>query len=128
MLDMNDPQMAGWNLALRFGLELAALAGFAVAAWYFSSGPMRWVAVTAVPLFVAIIWGAFNVRDDPSRSGKAPIEVGGRVRLAIELLVLVGGALAFALAGRIPVSVGLSVLIFAHYATSVSRIKWLIRA
>ena len=33
---MTAPSMAGWNLGLRFGLELAALAGFGVAAWKLS--------------------------------------------------------------------------------------------
>lgn len=124
----NVPQLAGWNLALRFGLEIAALVGLAVAAWHYSSGTWRWVAVTVTPLAAAIVWGVFNVRGDPSRSGRAPIQVSGWVRLAIELVVLGGGAAAFALAGRSMVAVALGVLLLIHYATTMSRVAWLIKS
>ncbi len=74
--------MASWNLALRFLLELGALAGLGFAAWNLASGSTRWAAATLVPVTAAIIWGVFNVLDDPSRSGAAPVEVAGSVRLA----------------------------------------------
>jgi hypothetical protein len=125
---MNAPEMAGWNLVLRFALELSSLTGFAVAAWHFSSGALRWVAVIVAPVLAAIIWGTFNVLDDPSRSGEAPVEVSGWIRLGVELLVLGGGVLAFALAGRSPVAITLGVLILAHYAASLGRVEWLIEA
>ena len=96
---MNPPTMAGWNLALRFGLELAALLGLGLAAWKFTPGPARWAAVALVPIAAAVIWGVFNVLDDPSRSGAAPVEVTGWVRLAIELAILAAGVAAFAIAG-----------------------------
>ena len=125
---MNPPTMAGWNLAQRFGLELGALTGLAVAAWHFSSGAMRWIAVIAVPIVAAVIWGTFNELNDPSRSGVAPVEVSGWVRLGVELLVLGGGALAIALSGRSTVAIGFAVLVAVHYAASTSRIEWLIDA
>ncbi len=120
--------MAGWNLALRFGLELAALAGLAVGAWTLTSGSARWIAVVALPLTAAVIWGAFNVLDDPSRSGAAPVEVAGWMRLAIELLILGGGAAALVLAGRSNVAVVLALLVVLQYLTSWSRIEWLLSA
>jgi len=125
---VTPPAMAGWNLALRFGLELAALAGLAIAAWKLTSGPMRWVVAIAVPVTAAIIWGVFNVLGDPSRSGAAPIEVTGWTRLGIELLVLGGGAAAVAIAGRPTVAIAFAVVIVAHYVASWSRVEWLIRA
>jgi hypothetical protein len=125
---MTPPEMAGWNLALRFGLEIAAFTGIAMAAWNLSSGNLRWVAVIAVPVVAAIIWGVFNVVDDPSRSGEAPIEVSGWIRLAVELLVLGGGAAAFAITQRPTIAIGLVILIAIQYATSWSRIEWLIQA
>ena len=125
---MNPPTMAGWNLALRFGLELAALAGLAFAAWHYTSGALRWGAVILVPLVAAVIWGVFNVPDDPSRSGQAPIVVPGSVRLGLELLVLGGGAAALAIAGRRDLGVVLGVLVVFHYAVSMSRIEWLLSA
>lgn len=125
---MNPPTMAGWNLALRFGLELAALTGFGLAAWRLTSGPIRWAAVALVPLAAAIIWGVFNVLDDPSRSGAAPVEVSGWTRLAIELVVLGGGVIAVALAGHTNLSVVFAALVAVHYATTASRIEWLVQA
>jgi hypothetical protein len=124
---MTPPDMAGWNLALRFGLELAAFTGLAMAAWKLSSGNLRWVAVIAVPIVAVAIWGIFNVLDDPSRSGEAPVEVSGWIRLVIELAILGGGAAAFAIAQRPAIAIGVAVLIVIHYATSWSRIEWLIQ-
>jgi hypothetical protein len=123
----SPPEMAGWNLALRFGLELAALAGFGFAAWKLTSSPLRWIAVIAVPIAAATVWGVFNVLNDPSRSGAAPVEVNGWTRLAIELLILGGGAAAVALAGRRDLGIAFALLIALHYATSWSRLEWLIR-
>jgi len=118
--------MAGWNLALRFGLEVGALISLGAAAWL-TDGAMRWVAVIAVPVVAAVVWGTFNVLDDPSRSGAAPVEVPGWVRLAIEITILGGGALALAIAGSRTLAAGFALLIAVHYATSWSRIQWLVR-
>jgi len=120
--------MAGWNLALRFLLEIGALVGLALAAWTVASGPGRWAAVTLVPITAAVIWGVFNVLDDPSRSGAAPVEVDGWVRLAIEVAILAAGAGSFALAGRWEIGAVLTVLVAAHYIASLSRIEWLVQA
>ncbi len=125
---MTPPAMASWNLALRFGLEIGALVGLGAAAWSFSTGAMRWVAVIAVPVVAATLWGVFNVLNDPSRSGEAPVEVAGWLRLAIELLVLGGGALALGIAASRPVGVGFALLVAIQYATSWTRVQWLISA
>ena len=87
------------NLALRLGLEMAALLGLGVAAWSQTDGAARWVAVIALPLAAAALWGTFNVLDDPSRSGEAPVEVRGWVRLTVELIVLLGGWVGYGVAG-----------------------------
>ena len=120
--------MAGWNLALRFGLELGAMAGLGAAAWNLTSGPIRWAAVTLVPITAAAIWGVFNVLNDPSRSGDAPVEVSGWIRLAIELTILGAGAAAIIWAGRRDIGFAFALLIAFHYATSTSRIEWLLQA
>jgi len=125
---MTPPTMAGWNLALRFGLELGAMAGIAAAAWKLAPGATRWVAVIAAPIAVAAVWGIFNVIDDPSRSGAAPIEVNGWARLAIELLILGTGAAAIAFAARRDLGIAFALLVVFHYAASTSRIEWLIQA
>ena len=125
---MTPPTMPGWNLALRFLLELAALAGLASAAWKLGSGPGRWIAVVAVPVAGAVIWTVFNVRNDPSRSGAAPLEVDGVVRLARELAILSGGAAAVAFAARPELGIVFAVAIVGHYLASLERIGWLVQA
>jgi len=123
---MNPPEMAGWNLALRVALEIGALIGLGVAAWQSTSGPVRWIAAIAVPLVAAAVWGTFNVLNDPSRSGEAPVEVAGWLRLLIELTILGGGAVAIGIVGGPISGIGFGVLILVHYFASWSRIQWLI--
>ena len=79
----------------------------------------------AAPVAAAAIWGLFNVPDDPSRSGAAPIEVTGPVRLAIELAILGGGAAAVAVATRPALGTVLALAVLGHYLASVDRIAWL---
>lgn len=122
----SPPQMAAWNLALRFGLEIAALIGLGAAAWTLTSMPARLGAVVLVPLAAAIAWAVFNVAGDPSRSGNAPVEVPGWLRLGIELAVLLAGAVAIALAGRRDLGVAVALAVAFHYAASWSRIQWLL--
>lgn len=119
--------MVGWNLALRFLLELAALTGLAAAAWKLGSGPGRWIVAVVVPLAAAVVWAVFNVLDDPSRSGAAPVEVDGVVRLALEIAILGGGAAAVAFAARLELGMLFALAIVGHYLFSLDRIVWLAR-
>lgn len=118
--------MSAWNLALRFLLELAALAGLATYAWGLASGLLRFVCVIAAVAGAAAIWTVFAVPGDPSRSGNAPVPVPGAVRLAVELFILFAGALAFHSAGLRGVGVALALLILLHYALSLDRLRWLL--
>ncbi|OBQ59409.1 DUF2568 domain-containing protein [Mesorhizobium erdmanii] len=117
----------GWNLTLRFLLELAALLGLGMAGWTFSSGWERWVLGLALPLIAAVLWGSFAVLDDPSRSGRAPVPVPGAVRLALELVILFGGAAGFYAAGYATTGVVVALLIAISYAFSLDRLGWLLR-
>ena len=117
--------MRPWNLGLRFGLELAALAGLAWGTWSVTQGAARLAAI-AVPLAAVLIWGIFNVPDDPSRSGAAPVPVGGWVRLGLEWLVLAGGWIGFGFANQPPIAIGLAVLTIFHYVMSLDRVRWLV--
>lgn len=123
---MTPQAMAGWNLGLRFVLELVALVGLGAAAWTSASGTLRWVGVIGVPVVAATVWGVFNVLDDPSRSGRAPVEVAGWIRLVIEVVVLGAGAFALGSAFGRSVGVGFSVVVLAHYLVSWSRVRWLV--
>ena len=125
---MSAPTMASWNLALRFVLELAALAGLAAAAWNLTPGPARWVTVVVVPVVAASAWGVFNVVGDPSRSGSAPVEVSGWSRLALELVVLGAGAVGLGVATRPALGVVVAVVAGIHYVASWQRLTWLVEA
>ena len=111
---------------LRFGLEVTALVGFGVGAWSQTEGVFRWLLVVVIPFAAAAIWGTFNVLDDPSRSGKAPVVVPGWLRLAIELLVLGGGVIGLVSGGLSLVATGLMVLVVFHYFVSWRRVHWLL--
>ena len=115
------------NLALRFLLELAALAGFAVWAWQLVDGLWRYGLAFAVVLFVMMLWSVFAVPDDPSRSGNAPFPVPGFVRLVLELAILFGGAYAWYLGGYSWAGLVIGILIAIHYGLSVPRIMWLLQ-
>ncbi|MGI9607948.1 MAG: YrdB family protein [Acidimicrobiales bacterium] len=122
---MTPPKMAAWNLALRFGLEIAAFTGLTMAAWTLTPGGVRWFAVIAAPVVAATIWGMFNVLDDPSRSGQAPVEVSGPTRLVIELAILGGGAAAYFVIQQPLTGAIVATLIVLQYGGSWHRIDWL---
>ncbi len=123
---MNPPEMRPWNLALRLGLEIGALTGLGLAAWDQTDGAARWIAVFAVPLIAATLWGTFNVLDDPSRSGEAPVEVSGWVRLAVEAVVLGGGWIAYGVAGHPVIGAAFAALTLLHYTVGRARVRWLL--
>ena len=76
------------NLSVRFILEIIAL--IALGAWAKSKfpGALGIVLMILIPLLAAVAWGTVNVKDDPSRSGKAPVPVPGILRLMLELALL----------------------------------------
>jgi hypothetical protein len=85
--------LKGANLALRFLLELCALA----ALWYWGfktgTGPISKVVLgIGAPLAAAVLWGTFV-------APAAPVSVPGALRLLLELAVF-GGAAALYSAGR----------------------------
>ncbi len=122
------PTMPGWTLALRFLLELAALAGLAMLAWEVAPEGQRWLAALVLSMAGAMAWGLFNVPDDPSRSGKAPVAVPGLARLALELALLFGGAVGWLAGGQAPIGLVLVALILFHYATTIPRVRWLLKS
>ncbi|MDJ0828095.1 MAG: YrdB family protein [Rhodobacter sp.] len=115
------------NLALRFALEIAALAGIGAWAWAMTAGWLRPVAVLGAVAAAALLWTLFNVPGDPSRSGAAPVAVPGWARLILELAILLGGALAFHRAGHSGPGAALAGLVVLHYALSGDRLAWLLR-
>jgi len=123
---MTPPTMPGWNLALRFVMELVALVSIGVGAWSATDGAARWLAAVGLPLLAVVLWGTFNVPDDPSRSGKAPVAAPGWVRLLIELAIFAAGAVGLAVAGWPWLSAGYGLVVVLLYATSMPRVRWLL--
>jgi hypothetical protein len=80
------------NLALRFLLELGALA--AVAYWGFTTndGVLRWLLGIAAPVAVAVMWWLFV-------SPKAAVDAPQAVRLLVELAVWTAAGAALWTAG-----------------------------
>ena len=120
------PTMSGWNLGLRFGLEVAALLALGAAGWRLGTGVWRWLTAAALPGVAAMAWGAFNVPGDPSRSGQAPIAVPGSGRLLLELVVLGAGVAASATVVGPRLAAAFAVLVVGHYVASVPRIRFLL--
>ena len=108
------------NLALRFLLELAALAAMAYWGWTTHEGVL-WA--VGLPLVAAALWGTFRVPGDP---GPAPVAVPGPVRLALEAIFF-GTAVALLAAAGQPLAAGiLAALLLIHYVASYKRIARLL--
>jgi len=113
------------NLGIRFALELAALTAFGVGGYRLARGILGIVLAVVVPLVAAAVWGTFNVKDDRSRSGGAPVAVPGAVRLGIEAIFF-GFATAVFLRVTPVLGVTLGTAVAVHYAFSLDRIRWLL--
>lgn len=112
------------NLALRFMLEIAALASIGYWGWNAFEGVLRVAMTIGLPLCGAIIWAVFRVDNDPK---DAPVAVPGLVRLAIEITLLMGGSIALYFAGAVNLSWVLAALITIQYLISYQRIRWLVK-
>ena len=112
------------NLALRFGLELAALYFIGRWGWIQNSGVLRYLLAIGLSLVAAAAWGVFRVPGD----GGAPIvRVPGIIRLSIELAIF-----GFAVWGLFDTGATTAAWIFGgitllHYLISYDRIIWLLK-
>ena len=114
------------NLAVRFALEIFALVALGAWARAQFQGVFGLILMILVPLLAAVAWGIFNVKGDPSRSGKAPVPVPGVVRLALELVIFVAASWAlYTMNTTYGWIFGLVVLV--HYILSYDRILWLLK-
>ncbi|WP_434597811.1 DUF2568 domain-containing protein [Streptomyces sp. A5-4] len=114
-------------LGLRLLMELTALVCFGYWAWQVSEGPLRYVAVVAAPLLVAVVWGVFATPGDKSRSGNTVVATAGPVRLLLELAVFFGGVAALHAAGAELPALVLAGILVAYHAASLDRTAWLLR-
>jgi hypothetical protein len=124
---MTAPRISPWQLILRFALELASLVAWGLLARTYVGGTRGAALAWCVPAGLAVLWGTFAVKGDPSRSGRAPVPVPGLARLALELFVFIGAALALALRTEW-IALGIFVLVFIlHHAMTMDRLRWLVR-
>jgi hypothetical protein len=114
------------NLGIRFLLEMSALLSLGLWGWRSGNGWLRFALAALVPIVVAILWGTFAVPGDPSRSGAAPIQVPGVLRLALELGIFVFAAWALHDVGFARASWMLGIMVAVHYLVSYDRIMWLV--
>lgn len=114
------------NLAVRFLLELAALAALAYWGWTQHTGALRFLLAFGLPILVSVIWATFAVPGDRSRSGKAPVPVPGAVRLLIEALLFISAVWCLQDAGAVTLAWIMSIVLVVHYAISYDRIAWLL--
>ena len=125
------PELPAWQLGLRFVLELAALVAWGLAGFELTGdalgGWLRWLVALVLVSAAAGAWGTFRVDGDSGGEPKeVPVRVPGAVRLVLELVVLLGGAVAVTWAGLTGFGVVLGVLVVFHYVTTVPRTTWLL--
>jgi hypothetical protein len=114
------------NLAVRFILEILALVALGSWGRAQSQGALGLILMILFPLLAAATWGVFNVKGDPSRSGKAPVPVPGIVRLLLEFVFF--GLATWALFSINPTFGWIFGLIaLGHYLLSYDRILWLLK-
>ncbi|WP_341973978.1 YrdB family protein [Microbacterium sp. LWO13-1.2] len=111
-LDNASPLLAT-ALVARFLIELALLAGAAVAAWRLLPGPWGWVAAVVAPVSVAVVWGLLL-------SPRARFVLPEPMKLALETVLFVGVALALSLTGLgVPAIIGFVVWAVDRIAIAV---------
>jgi hypothetical protein len=123
--ELSAPQMI-----LRFVLEMASLVAWGLTGWELAgdgwAGVLRWLSALVAVSVAAGLWGTFRVDGDSGGENDAPVTVPGAVRLAIELVVLLGAAVAVTWAGETVFGVVLGVLVTVHYLTTIDRVAWLV--
>ena len=95
--------LGGALLAVRFLLELAALASLAYWGFTEHDGAVSFLLGLAAPLVAAMVWGLFV-------SPKAKVDVPRPVRFAVELTILGAAAAALASTGHKTLAIGFAAL------------------
>ncbi|MEU6876089.1 YrdB family protein [Streptomyces sp. NPDC046751] len=114
-------------LGIRFLLELFALYCFGLWGWRRVPGPLRYVAVVAIPMVVAIVWGDFATPGDEARSGETMFDTPGPLRLLLEVAVFGGGAAALWHAGVQKGARWFLIVLVLYHVAAYERIWWLLQ-
>ena len=75
----------------------------------------------------AVLWGTFAVVNDPSRSGSAPMQVPGIVRLLLELVFFASATWALYFEGQSVLALVFGLILLVHYEVFYDCILWLRR-
>jgi hypothetical protein len=97
------------NDALRFFLELSALAAVSYWGWSEFDGALRWILVVAAPLAVAVVWGRWM-------APKSSTRVGDPWRLVIEIVIFGAAAIALLDADQTTLAVVMAAATAVHLA------------
>jgi len=111
-------------LALRFVLELAALAAYAYWGWTQHEGAWRFVWAIGLVIVAAAVWGIFRVPGEPK---DAPIAVPGIVRLVIEVVIFGGAVWLLREANQPAAALAFGGLVALHYVASYDTVLRLLR-
>jgi hypothetical protein len=117
----------GWQLAIRFALEVGALVAIGRWVGVHFDGAYAYLAGFGAAAFVALLWVTFAVPGDPSRSGRAPVPIPGVARLALELAVFLSGAAALAAMRAWPWFAPFLAALVVHHLGTLPRLRWLVR-
>lgn len=113
------------NLALRFLLEVGAIVALGMWGWTLATGPVRVLFALLLPALAAALWTQLSYAGDPVHDG-ARFAVPTQVRLALELIIFVGGWAAFREVSP-AVAPGFGVALIVHHLLSWDRVMGMLR-
>ena len=109
--------MRAANLALKFLLELAALASFAIWGAESESGALAVVHAIIAPLIVALLWGRLAAPRSRHRLPRS-------TRILFELTVFALAVVALAISGHGTWAIGLGVVMAINAAAMTAFDQW----
>ena len=116
------------NLAVRFILELCALASAAYWGAHICSGVFSWLIIIFTLIVMAGVWGVFRTPNEPPPANpKAPVPVKGVIRLFIELVFFGFAVWCLFYLDKTNLGIIFLVSVIVHYLVSYDRIYWLIK-
>ncbi len=117
----DGPPRPAVELAYRFALELALLAGLGYWGWHLGeSAPLRIILAVLLPAAAATLWG-FVV------SPRARVNVPGPLRLTVEVALFGLAAYGIWTSGSRAAAETLLTAVGLHYVLGWDRIAWLLR-
>jgi hypothetical protein len=122
------PSRPPWTISVvRFAIELAAWIGTAWWGWTMGDGGVRG-GLLAAAFFIASagVWGIFGVRNDPARNPEPAVAVPGWTRLAIEVAVIVIGAIGIWVSESRAWAETLLTVAAVTYGLTYDRVYWLL--